>query len=154
MKRGFTLVEVVVAMLVTAVVVTSVFAVAMTVKRGTAVSERRVAANNAGKELLEKLKNYVTPETGTWPGPGVGGSWRLPEDSCGTCPAGCYALRVGCEHDASSLIPARWRAAPYNMTLRYQVYVIENPPGSCGGALPCGTGQPQIEVRLRWDEPQ
>lgn len=152
MKRGFTLVEVIVAILVTAVVVTSVFAVAMSVKRGTAVSERRLAANNAGKHLLEKLKNYVTPELAhsgvPWPGPGVGSGWKLPEDNCGDCGGGCYALATGCEHNASALIPQMWRDPPYGMTMKYKVY----DRGGCA-PYPCATAQPQVSVKLDWDEP-
>ena len=60
MNRGYTLVEVVVAMLLSAIMISAVFRVALT--GSTQTSSRgdcQVAAAQAAQALLQRLKNYV-----------------------------------------------------------------------------------------------
>lgn len=103
---GYTLVEVMVAMLLTSIMVTSVFSVALTVKTGGNKGEAKIKAAAGARMVAALLKNYVTAEPGTAsttliPGPCAGAvnNWSM---SCNgivdACPGGgsnCYALAHG-----------------------------------------------------------
>lgn len=103
---GYTLVEVMVAMLLTSIMVTSVFSVALTVKTGGNKGESKIKAAAGARMVAALLKNYVTAEAGTAstvliPGPCLGApnNWSI---SCNgivdACPGGgsnCYALAQG-----------------------------------------------------------
>lgn len=103
---GYTLVEVMVAMLLTSIMVTSVFSVALTVKTGGNKGESKIKAAAGAKMVAALLKNYVTAESGAAsttliPGPcaGATNNWSM---SCNgivdSCPGGgssCYALAPG-----------------------------------------------------------
>lgn len=103
---GYTLVEVMVAMLLTSIMVTSVFSVALTVKTGGNKGESKIKAAAGARMVAALLKNYVTAEPGTAsttliPGPCAGAvnNWSI---SCNgivdACPGGgsnCYALAQG-----------------------------------------------------------
>ncbi|MDP3544228.1 MAG: prepilin-type N-terminal cleavage/methylation domain-containing protein [Elusimicrobiota bacterium] len=105
-NAGYTLVEVMVAMLLTSIMVTSVFSVALTVKTGGSKGESKIKAAAGAKMVAALLKNYVTAETGAAsttliPGPcaGAANNWSI---SCNgivdACPLGgsdCYALAPG-----------------------------------------------------------
>ncbi|MEQ1919062.1 MAG: prepilin-type N-terminal cleavage/methylation domain-containing protein, partial [Elusimicrobiota bacterium] len=64
-EEGYTLVEVMVAMLLTSIMVTSVFSVALTVKTGGSKGESKMKAAAMSRQISAILKNYVTGETGT-----------------------------------------------------------------------------------------
>ena len=64
-EEGYTLVEVMVAMLLTSIMVTSVFSVALTVKTGGGKGESKMKAAAMTRQVTAVLKNYVTAETGT-----------------------------------------------------------------------------------------
>jgi len=103
-RAGYTLVEVVVAMLITSVMVTSVFSVTLTSKFSGDKNDRRVVASQAARRLASHLRNFVTgcdcnPSTGvcsgttscaingptptTTPSPGLNvASWYM---NCPTC---------------------------------------------------------------------
>jgi len=165
LQSGFTLVEVVIAMLVAAVVVTSVFSVSLTARKASAFSDRKIAANYAAKRLSDMLKNYVAADIST-PGNGPNGNWCLPGTVCTGCaaaPAGCaltscYALDMtsGCTINATAatsgsttLIPAAFTAAPYNMTM---TYTVKDENGSTGlGSL--STARPTVSITVNWTEP-
>lgn len=120
-KEGYTLVEVMVAMLLTSIMVTSVFSVALTVKTGGGKGESKMKAAAMTRQISAVLKNYVTAETGaastfTIPGPcgGAANNWSM---TCNgitdTCPGGgtsCYALAPG-THTLSGVNPT-FEAAP------------------------------------------
>jgi hypothetical protein len=76
------LVEVVVALLISSVMITAVFGVALTSKSGSGSGQRRVLANTAVSQVSAQLKAYVTacctPTSGLCPG----------ASSCGAAGAG------------------------------------------------------------------
>ncbi|MDO8756830.1 MAG: type II secretion system protein, partial [Elusimicrobiota bacterium] len=100
---GFTLVEVMVAMLLTSIMVTSVFSVALSAKTGGNKGESKVKASAGARQVAALLKNYVTAETGIASttlikGPCVGATnnWSITcngiVDSCPGGGSSCYAL--------------------------------------------------------------
>lgn len=121
-RRGYTLVETLVAVMLISVVVTSVFSLVLTAKLGTKKTGRRAEAMLLARAYMETLKSFVTADT-TQPGPFPG--WVLPGDPCG-----CYALQNGV-HNLTTALPVEFRNAPINGQLTYTVSDV-----ACG-ALTC-----------------
>ena len=121
---GYTLVEVMVAMLLTSIMVTSVFSVALTVKTGGNKGERKIKAAAGARQVAAQLKNYVTgdPNNTVINGPGTGSNkWSMDggvvdDTSC----ANCYALTAG-SHTLTGILPATFEAAPFNARVIYFV---------------------------------
>lgn len=111
-RRGYTLVETLVAVMLVSVVVTSVFSMVLTAKIGTKKTGRRAEAMYYARQYMEMLKAYVTADT-TAVGPTAG--WVLPGDPCG-----CYALQNGV-HTMTTNLPASFTAPPVNGQLSYTV---------------------------------
>ena len=158
---GYTLVEVVVAVLISAIMVTAVFSTALTSKTSSGKSDRRLIASQAARQLTSRLRQFVTGcgcdiNTGICPSPqcttilgptnraGVA-SWYLNDptgspaitDSMGDV----WAMRCG-QHTVTGLLPAWFEAAPYNARL---VYTVSN----CAG----GDTPPLVTVNVPWTEP-
>lgn len=172
-SSGYTLVEVVVAMLISCVMVTAVMGVAITAKQGGVKNTRRLQADQAISQLSAQLKGYVTacgcnPQSGSCPAPacttipgpntanGSGvASWYLNGapgaggtsivDSMGSK----YALTCG-THKLSNVLPAI-EASPFNGNITYTVWW---PPGqpNCP-ALPGPSGAPIVTFSATWTEP-
>lgn len=155
-QNGYTLIEVVISMLLTAVMVSSVMSVALTAKRGEARNERKLVANQASRQLTASLKNYVTADsaTTTISGPGTGtNKWGMTsaagsgqvKDDCGSgvsCAANsCYALQAG-SHTLCGFLPSWFEAAPYSAKI---IYFVSYP----GGA----SSPPQVNLTVDWTEP-
>jgi prepilin-type N-terminal cleavage/methylation domain-containing protein len=135
--RGHTLVEVVIAMLLIAIMTTLVLPTFLTGRISAGRSERRDAAADAVHRLSEELKNYVTADRSLVNGSGTGpDGWSLPGDRSGN-----WALAPGL-HD---LDPAVWAAplAPYQGALSYTVAVRATPSGP----------EPRVNFRVNWQEP-
>jgi len=135
-NRGFTLVEVVIAMLLTAIIVTGVFSLALTIRSGNKRTDRSLIADQYARQLTSMLKSYITadcsantvsmaPKTAagnhSWSLTGVEGPGGIISDSC----ASCYALKSG-YHVLSNFIPASTSEAltsnaPYNAKICYDV---------------------------------
>ncbi|MBI4387388.1 MAG: type II secretion system protein [Elusimicrobia bacterium] len=165
---GFTLVEVVIGTLLTAIVVTAVFSVTLTLQRGGGRAERQFVANQAAQKVLETLKDYVTADIGD-PAQGPGGNWCFPGANpaaptegtyCGpgclsqlgcTSPSYCYALDTNCDHfvRGAEFLPSNLRSgSAYDMTLKYTVEDETNPTGN-----PILPQRPQVNVTVTWQEP-
>ena len=121
MNRGYTLVEVVVAMLLSAIMISAVFSVALTGRTQTSSrGDCQVAAAQAAQALLQRLKNYVADPsyaTSGITGPGPGGGWTIQGDGAS------YALSVG-NHTTTDqkIIPASLSGAPCNASISYTVF--------------------------------
>lgn len=159
--KGFTLLEILVSILLTAVMVSSVFSIALTAKRGGGRTDRKMIASQGSRELTAMLRLYVTanPNEANW-GPNAG-NWTLdsggindcgdlgaspPTDCPGTdnCP-GCYALEKG-SHVLSGFLPGWFEGSPYNARTTYWVsyqyaYSVAN-----------GT-MPLVNISVDWSEP-
>jgi len=139
-QDGYTLLEVVVSILLTAVMVAAIMSVALSSKRGSVKTDRKIIANEASRQLAARLKGYVTADSAqsTVPGPGLGaGGWKLPGDSQS------YALACGAhavDNGVSGILPAWFAQAPYNATVAYTV--------TCVGGVP-----PKVDVTVNWSEP-
>lgn len=155
-SAGYTLVEVMVAMLLTSIMVTSVFSVALTVKTGGSKSERKLKAAAGARQISAMLKNYVTGETGTASttngngtiaGPGVGANnWSITGNGIvDACPGGgssCYALAQG-THTLTGVL-GTFENAPYNARVSYFVDAT---------TLVNGRPVPAVSITTTWTDP-
>ena len=121
-RRGYTLVETLVAVMLVSVVVTSVFSLVLTARMGTKKTGRRAEAMFLARSYMESLKSFVTADT-SQPGPYPG--WVLPGDPCG-----CYALSNGV-HNMTGALPASFRNAPVNGQLTYTVSDVACGASTC-----------------------
>lgn len=142
-ERGQTFAEVMVAILLTAIITTSVMSVGLTSKRAGSRSDHKMVAAMAARRLQQYLGNYVAMNDpsvggargsgGEWAGlgPGPGGAWNLPGDvtpwalaetggSVAGCPAG-GPLGAPFRDATATFVPTVYQAAPVSMTLRYRV---------------------------------
>lgn len=155
MNRGYTLIEVVVAMLLMALMVSSVLSIALSSRQSGGKSQRRAEAARITRELTGLLKNYVTgdPTTSLISGPNANNpvnSWSLDDetkmppvfDNCTCGGPNVYALAPG-THTITGLLPGWLAAAPYNATLKYYV----------GSEVIDDSSAPQINVTVDWVEP-
>jgi prepilin-type N-terminal cleavage/methylation domain-containing protein len=130
-EHGFTLVEVLVAMVILLIAIGGVYAALLTAVTGSGSNEQRYQANLASRELSETLKNYVTGSLADVPGAPGSPAWHLPGDACTSCPGGadCWAL-AACTHDATAQLSPSLRAAGVRMS-----YAVEHAPAPGGGPL-------------------
>ena len=160
-EAGFTLVEVVVASLVSAMMITSFFSIALTSRMQTGRSNRKLAASQQAARVLEKLRGYVADptvyNTGYLQLPNAG---KLPGDA-----SGVWALTPGL-HDVSSLLNTdpNFNGLP-TFSMQYCVaapgkdYTSYNCPGFPAGVCPSlsynnlAFGGSCVEVQVNWTEP-
>ncbi len=155
-QSGYTLVEVMVAMLLTSIMVTSVFSVALTVKTVGGKGERKIKAVAGARQVASLLKNYVTGETGavSTGAPGIAGpcagavnNWSMTcngiTDACPGGGSACYALAPGL-HTLTGVLPATFEAPPYNARVSYVVTVT---------ATVNGRPVPSVSITTTWTDP-
>ena len=151
-SSGYTLVEVMVAMLLTSIMVTSVFSVALTVKTGGNKGERKIKAAAGARQVAAVLKNFVTgdPTNTMIPGPGVGSNkWSMDggavdDTSC----SNCYALTSG-SHTLTGILPATFEAAPFNARV---IYFVD----PAGDTITDGVNTrpiPSVSITTTWTDP-
>ena len=114
-RGGFTLVEVTVAILVSALMVTAFFSVAVSSRMQAGRVDRRAAATQQGRRLLEQLRNYVGDSglTASLPNSGV-----LPNDSTS---GGPWALANG-SHTVTGLLSSDPAFTGTSATMTYFVF--------------------------------
>ncbi len=143
---GSSFLEVVIAMLLVAVMASSVFSVALTAMSGGGQTMREFVADQASRQLSQTLKNYVTGDpTNTWiKGPGGGpNAWSMDNPTAGiddTSCVNCYALLNG-THPITGYMPS-WFESTYTGELSYWV---DYPYGASKG--------PIVVITVKWDEP-
>ena len=139
-RRGYTLAEAAIGMLLVAIMASSVFSVAVSTRRGSDKSLKKLVADQSARQLTEMLKNYVTADqnttlihgpantTNSWSlngavGAPVSGGGILDDCGTGTWSAAnnCYALANG-SHTLFGLLPTWFTQAPYNATITYFVW--------------------------------
>jgi type II secretory pathway pseudopilin PulG len=173
-REGYTIVEVIVAILVCSVMISSVFSVAVTNKTSSGKVERKLAANLAAQALMQKLKSYQSADpfhglpdsrirgpSGGAPGPC---SWTLNSGQTldsygGACPWALAPLPgihgITGAGGLPGFVPSTLFAPPFNGVIRYTVTWLPsnaycyNPPNAV--PLDC---TPKIDVTLVWTEPQ
>lgn len=173
-SAGFSLVEVMVAMLIGAVMVTAVLGVSVTAKTGGAKSTRRQMADQGIAQLSAELKQYVTacgckkssgdcslPAGGctlvtgpnsnnagiaTWYLNGAAGAVGNISDSMGNV----WALTCGA-HTIRGVVPAL-EAAPYNGSITYTVAGWPS-AAACTASAPGPNDTPVITFSANWTEP-
>ena len=150
-EGGYTLVEVMVAMLLTSIMVTSVFSVALTVKAGGSKGESKIKAAAGARMVAALLKNYVTgdPASTVIPGPGARpNSWSMTGNgitdacACTSCAANCYALAHG-THTLTGVMGA-FEGPPWNARVSYYVDAM---------TLVDGRPVPAVSITTTWTDP-
>lgn len=97
---GYSLIEVVVAVLIILIAGSAIMATALTGRTSAEVVARRAQATQAIRRVADALKIHQTASTTAAPGPGVApNGWGLPGDVCG-----CAAFQDG----VHALDPAIW----------------------------------------------
>lgn len=136
-EKGYTLIEVIIAILLVAMMTPPIMSVALTSRMSTGRSDRRMAAAGAVRALSEQLKAYVTADMTLAAGPGSGvNGWILPGDQ-----SGLTALQAG-HHDLSA---AQWlpALASFGGTISYDVTTRSTPSGPAA----------DLTFNVAWNEP-
>lgn len=153
-------------MLISCIMVTAMFSVALTTKQGTGKSDRHLIAAQAARQITSQLKGFVTGcgcSVTTGVCSAVGGdctmllgpntsrsnvaTWYF--NSPGASPpitdsqGDVYALTTGV-HTISGLLPLWFESAPYNARVVYTVTVLNTVSGR---------PVPQVDVAVNWTEP-
>lgn len=126
--RGAVLAEVIVALLLLLIGLTSLMAAVVRVPLHRQIGLDESRANLCATAVLQTLRNYVKPEefAADFPSAPVDETtavprpWHLPGDDC----LDCWALAEG-EHDGTLAMPAECRRPPLNARLKYTVTVAE-----------------------------
>jgi Tfp pilus assembly protein PilV len=174
-SAGYSLVEVIVAMLISCIMVTAVMGVAVTSKQGGAKAMHRMMFNQGIAQLSAEVKQYVTAcgcikSTGVCPAPdctqilgpntnaaGVA-TWYI-NGAAGATASGLagtitdsqlnvWALSCG-NHTITGVVPTL-EAAPYLGSITYNVTY---PIGGCNGNPPTATDVPTVTYTASWTEP-
>ena len=118
-QAGYTLVEVVVAMLISCIMITAVFGVALTSKQSTGKNERHLLFDQGIAQLSGQLKSYVTA-CGCVPG--------------GSCPTGpCNGPgEIDGPNTNFHWSPATWYLDGAPGANGATIHDYPNPPSSCG----------------------
>ncbi len=135
-QNGQTLLEVIIATLLLAMMVVPIMGAAMGGRQLAAKTSHRLQAAADARHIAEALKAYVVANTTLASGPGGGiNGWLLPGDA-----SGLNALAAG-HHE---LTAAAWlpelAAAPYNGRISYDVTVRATPQGP----------QPDVVFNVLW----
>lgn len=157
---GYTILEVLVALLLSGVIISSVFSVALTSKASSGKSDRQLVAVQAARQITVQLRNFMTGcscnfSTGvcdatscTIAGPNTARSgvatWYFNSPSASPAVTDSlgevYALTYGA-HKLTGYMPPWFESAPYNARLTYTVKA--SPTAS----------MPQVDVAVNWTEP-
>lgn len=166
-KSGSTLIEVVVAVLLAAVMVSAIFSVALTAKSESKITEENIAANQAVRQLSAQLHLYVTSYYDYGSNSFIANMPEIPGPSCPTCltgsgtwrqwswslvtmptwatpvqdnPFGGYVLASG-THNLQHYLAQWFESPPYNARISYTVL----PPISSEG--------PKVSFQIVWQTP-
>lgn len=152
-RPGYTLVEVVIAILLTAVMVSAVFSIALTSKEASPKLDRKMAATQAANAVAQKMRNYITSDVSNTliagPSGGLPGaaSWQI---------GGLYALTAGVHNLPLSYLPPEI-AGMSGASISYEVAWLPSAaacpmnPVTGPTSLP-GDCYPSIKVRVDWTE--
>jgi prepilin-type N-terminal cleavage/methylation domain-containing protein len=145
LRRGYTLVEVVIAMLISSIMVTAMFGVALSQKVGTTQGDHRLYADQAIRQVSSQLRAYVTgcgcsAATGSCSSSGIPNdctmilgpntanagpaTWFFNSPSVTDSMGNVWALTNG-THVLTGVLPAWFEAAPYNARVSYVVTTVE-----------------------------
>lgn len=157
-SEGYTLVEVVIATMLIAIMASSVFSVALTAKQSGGKAQRKLIAAQVSKQVTGALKNYVTADfSDPTRGPNANNAvnrWSLesvnpPVDCIDHAGTNEYALTPG-SHTITGILPGWLEAAPYLGTLKYHVCAA-----GCANSMQASDGSfiPGVTVTIDWTEP-
>lgn len=143
-------------MLLTTIMVTSVFSVALTAKTGGTKGEGKIKAGAGARQVAALLKNYVTAETGTasttvieGPCAGATNNWSITcngiVDSCPGGGSNCYALAAG-THTLTGVMGDFEAAPPLGKSARVSYHVDWS-------QMVNGRPAPAVSITTTWVEP-
>ena len=160
---GYTLVEVIVALLISCVMVTAMFSVALTAKGGSGKSARTIIANQGLAQVTSMLRGFATgcgcdvnsgncpaPDCTLLSGPNVGAAntWSMDGFSGVVAEAPAmsnkYAYTLGV-HTLTGVLPAWFEGPPYGAVFTYTV--------TAPYTTPEGRPIPKVTAKVDWTEP-
>jgi prepilin-type N-terminal cleavage/methylation domain-containing protein len=157
-QAGYTLVEVVIAILLTAVIVTAVFSVSLSSKTGDVKAERKLMGAVGTRQVASMLRNYVAGVRDVPMGPGDGGDWSMTipskgiVDHFGTYPClgarNDYALTPG-DHCLTGVL-GEFENPPYNARVWY--HVEDRADAGLTAGCP-GCMLPAVTITAEWVDP-
>lgn len=176
-RGGYTLIEVVISILLTAVMVSSVFSIALSTRAGGGKSDRKLLGAQGTKALGAALKGYVaestaysntlifgpnaanrgnTPQSWNIDTPGIQEDHACTITQSGT-PAQVTSISIGAEQDVPAMNPGSHCmvcvAAPPNDAQCFVPKLLRDPPFN-GVAFYTVTGTPpQVQIGMFWNEP-
>ncbi len=156
MKKGFTLVEVLLGILILAMVSFGLMSVILASRKTQSSSDRRQLSSLFATQLREALRNYdIADDRATKGATGnfltlknTTGGYALTGDVCASC-AGVggvvWAFDAGTHNVTNSgLLPSWFTAAPFSGTLTYTVTAVGSAPNISRS----------VSVNVNWTEPK
>ena len=156
--NGFTLVEVMVAIMVSAMMVTAFFSIALTSRIQTIRVDHKLAANQLAQQVLQNLKNYVADPNAGPTATGLPASGKLTGDANGG-----WALVPGL-HDVTDIM----KSDPTFYDATAAAWLVNNPAMSycvadnnttqnCTGFTPvncpdAGNAYKCVAIIITWNE--
>lgn len=125
-SAGFGILEVLISLAILTTGVLMIYGVSTAASRASfsALPEETVLV--AIQAVTDTLRNYVTADRSALTlDQAPNGSWKLPGDGS-SCSA--WALDAGCDHDATSFLPADFRTSRPKASLKYRVTRAAPPP--------------------------
>lgn len=153
-------------MLISCIMVTAMFGVALTSKQSSGKNDRRLLAAQAARQITSQLRGFVTgcgcnPSTGscaacatstlTGPNTANGGvaTWYMNGGGVTDSLGNVYALTCGTHIlTGTSIIPPNLQNAAFNASVQYTVTY----PGGCPTSVNVNAA-PQVAVSVNWTEP-
>lgn len=119
-RKGFTLIEIVVASIILAMVVVTCATLLISTFSSFPKEKSKYLASQEANSLKEELKNYVTDDLSITANAPGNPPWHLPDDA--SC-SDCWALAEG-NHEVTARLPAEVRAT-YGATMSYSVTIVQ-----------------------------
>lgn len=137
-RKGVTLVEVMIATLLSAIIISGVLISVLSSRTALARSDNKTQALAYLEKVADNLSNYVTADrTGNTAAYAPNANWDITGGS--GCGSG-WALQEGCDHTAQSLLPPEFTLPPYNGQVVYRI--TDMPDGS-----------KRVILTATWEEP-
>lgn len=153
-------------MLISCIMVTAMFGVALTSKQSSGKNDRRLLAAQAARQITSQLRSYVTgcgcnPSTGdcsacstsTLTGPNTANAgvatWYMNGGGISDSRGNVYALACGVHVlTGGGIIPPNLQNPVFNTSVSYTVTY----PGGCPATVTTASS-PQVDVNVNWTEP-
>lgn len=157
-------------MLISCIMVTAMFGVALTSKQSSGKNDRRLLAAQATRQITSQLRNFVTAcgcspvsgdcsacSTSTLTGPNTANAgvatWYMNGGGISDSMGNVYALKCG-QHvlTGTGIIPPNLQNPAFNASVTYTVTYPPYTVGACSASVDVNAA-PQVVVNVNWTEP-